>query len=72
MHHLRAEHEGLVRIEQGLQLSTSLARPRRQRRARRVHVAHSITTLRLRLSYALIARLGQCLCCGRVSAKLRL
>jgi SRSO17 transposase len=36
------------------------------------HVDHSITTLRLRLSYALIARLGQCPCCGRASARLLL
>lgn len=36
------------------------------------HVDHSIATLRLSLSYALIARLGQCPCCGRVSAKLLL
>jgi SRSO17 transposase len=36
------------------------------------HADHSITTLRLSLSYALIARLGQCPCCGRVSAKLLL
>lgn len=36
------------------------------------HVNHSITTLRLSLSYALIARLGQCPCCGRASAKLLL
>jgi hypothetical protein len=36
------------------------------------HVDHSITTLRHRLSYILIARLGQCPCCGRASAKLLL
>lgn len=36
------------------------------------HVATSITTLRHRLSYQLIARLGQCPCCGRVSARLLL
>ena len=36
------------------------------------HVNHSITTLRLSLSYALIARLGECPCCGRASAKLLL
>jgi SRSO17 transposase len=36
------------------------------------HVDHSITTLRHRLSYTLIARLGQCPCCGRVCAKLLL
>ncbi|WP_445327096.1 transposase [Xylophilus sp. ASV27] len=33
------------------------------------HVATSITTLRHRLGYQLIARLGQCPCCGRASAK---
>ena len=36
------------------------------------HVDHSITTLRHRLSYILLARLGQCPCCGRASAKLLL
>jgi len=36
------------------------------------HVDNSITTLRHRLSYALIARLRQCPCCGRASAKLLL
>jgi hypothetical protein len=36
------------------------------------HVDHSITTLRLSLSFALIARLGECPCCGRASAKLLL
>lgn len=36
------------------------------------HVDHSITTLRHKLSYVPIARLGQCLCCGRVSARLLL
>ena len=36
------------------------------------HMATSITTLRHRLSYQLIARLGQCPCCGRASAKLLL
>jgi hypothetical protein len=35
-------------------------------------VEHSITTLRLSLSYELLARLAQCPCCGRVSAKLLL
>ena len=36
------------------------------------HVTHSITTLRHWLSYTLIARLGQCPCCGRARAKLLL
>jgi hypothetical protein len=36
------------------------------------HVATSITTLRQRLSYQLIARLGQCPCCGRASVRLLL
>jgi SRSO17 transposase len=36
------------------------------------HVATSITTLRHRLSYQLIARLGQCPCYGRASEKLLL
>ena len=36
------------------------------------HVKHSITTLRLSLSYALLARLGQCSCCGGAGAKLLL
>ncbi len=36
------------------------------------HVDHSITTLRLSLSYTLLARLGQCPCCGRASVKLLL
>jgi hypothetical protein len=36
------------------------------------HVPTSIATLRHRLSYQLIARLGQCPCCGRASAKLLL
>ena len=36
------------------------------------HVDNSMTTLRHRLSYALIARLGQCPCCGRTSVKLLL
>jgi hypothetical protein len=36
------------------------------------HMDHSITTLRHRLSYELIARLGQCPCCGRAAAKLLL
>ena len=34
------------------------------------HVQTSITTLCQRLSYELIARLGQCYCCGRVRMKL--
>ena len=34
------------------------------------HVEHSITALRLSLSYARLARIGQSPCCGRVSAKL--
>ena len=36
------------------------------------HVDHSITTLRHKRSYILIARLGQCPCCGRASEKLLL
>jgi SRSO17 transposase len=36
------------------------------------HVEYSATTLRLSLSYQLIARLGQCPCCGRASARLLL
>ena len=36
------------------------------------HVATSIRSLRQRLSYQLIARLGRCPCCGRPSAKLLL
>lgn len=36
------------------------------------HVDHSITTLRHHLSYELIARLGQCPCCGKASTKLLL
>jgi SRSO17 transposase len=36
------------------------------------HVDHSVTTLRHRLSYILIARLGKCQCCGRASATLLL
>ena len=36
------------------------------------YAKHSITTLRLSLSYAPIARFGQCPCCGRVNAKLLL
>jgi len=32
-------------------------------------VSNSITSLRHRLGYALIARLGQCPCCGRTSEK---
>ena len=36
------------------------------------HVATSITTLRHRLSYQLIARLGQCPCCGSANARLLL
>ena len=36
------------------------------------HVAQSITTLRLSMSYTLFARLGQCPCCGRAGAKLLL
>jgi hypothetical protein len=35
-------------------------------------VNNSITTLRHQLSYELIARLGQCPCCGRASARLLL
>ena len=34
------------------------------------HVGHSITTLRHQLSYALIAHLGQCPCCGKASERL--
>jgi SRSO17 transposase len=46
--------------------------PRITSRAAVLRAQHSITTLRLSLSYALIARLGQCSCCGRVNAKLLL
>jgi hypothetical protein len=35
-------------------------------------VDNSITTLRHQLSYTLIARLGQCPCCGRASRRLLL
>ena len=41
--------------------------PRAQR-----HVANPITTLCHKLSYALLARLGQCPCCGRASKRLLL
>jgi hypothetical protein len=40
--------------------------------ARAGRVNHSITTLRLNLSYALVARLGQCPCRGRANTKLLL
>jgi hypothetical protein len=36
------------------------------------HVVTSITSLCQKLSYQLIARMGQCPCCGRISAKLLL
>jgi hypothetical protein len=45
-----------------------IASPEAILRAQR-HVEHSIATLRRRLSYELITRLGQCPCCGRASAK---
>ena len=47
-------------------------RPARQFLRAQRHVATSITTLRQRLSYQLIERLGQCPCCGRTSSKLLL
>lgn len=36
------------------------------------HLPHSITALRHQRSYALLARLGQCPCCGRASKELLL
>ena len=48
-----------------------IASPAAVLRAQR-HVVTSITSLRQRLSYQLIMRLGQCPCCGRASARLLL
>jgi SRSO17 transposase len=47
---------------------TSLAAGLRTQR----HILHSIMTLRLELSYRLIASLGQCPCCGKLNANLSL
>lgn len=62
----RHAHRGRHAERQAMIDRTFIASPKAVLHAQR-HVGQSISTLRHQLNLALIARLGQCPCCGRAS-----